>query len=275
MLLDSSVSNGFDTYRRTAHGVSAMLFDTTCYTSSSARIRIAIDSALHADLPIVLVRSHAKLDSLGIEYGRLGSIVVVRPQSRPDIAWIAALPREIGEVIRLHGLAAIPAHFPPFSGTDEYRRASRARTASIIHATRWMARRLVGLLPTGSVRTFQHGLYLALVPDQVFQLGDVKRLAGDMCSALAEQGLPIRHAGSFGFDFVAVEWFPDPLLRRNVIRVAGGDLPGPTVGQIGDAIATWWLRRSISPVHAPTQRDEMTSSGRISTNGTISRDGSS
>ena len=250
VLIDSSVSVGLGEFRLSSC-IDAVLFDTTCLAQSSSRIASAIEWALQRRMPMLLVRSHAKLDSLGIEYGRLGSIVLLRPRVDAQRRWIEALPRAIADSIRLYGVAAIPAHFPPFSGTKEYRRCSRARTASIIRNTRRMAQRLSEVLPARSVRRFQHALYVGLVPERIFALKDVKRLAGDLCSALAQDGLPVKHAGSFGFDFVAVEWFFDPLIRRNVIRVAGADLPAALVDRIVDGIERWWARHRMSPVQRP------------------------
>jgi len=253
LLIDSCVSAGFDGYRRIPAGdVDFVLFDTTCFWRDSSRIRTVIDWALHSNLPMVLVRSHAKLDAVGIEYGRLGSIAfLMHRETRPPLK---VLLRQTETSIRLYGLAAIPAHFAPFAGGGEYRELSRARTASAIRSSRRIARRLKSKLARpDAVREFQHGLYLALAPRGELQMKDVKRAAGHLSVALSAQRLPVKHAGSFGFDFVAVEWFYDAILGRNVIRVAGADLPAPILDRIADAIAAWW---SPQPPNARPQRAE-------------------
>ena len=255
LLVDSCVSDGFDEYRqRPVHGVDVVVFDTTCFWKGSARVRIAIDWAMRANLPLILVRSHAKLDSLGIEYGRLGSIVFAGHASTAH-PWMSELRRQTETSVRLYGVAPIPAHFPPFTGTDEYRRCSRMRTASIIRSTRRIARQLSRRLPRReNVREFQHGVYLALVPGADLRMKDVKSAAATLAAALGKQGLPVKHAGSFGFDFVAVEWFFDAILRRNVIRLAGADLPVEAVDAIVEAIATWWSQQRMSSRHPSTDR---------------------
>jgi hypothetical protein len=240
LLVDSCVADDFGEYR-VATDIDVVVFDTTCFWQDSGRIRVVMRWALRAGLPVALVRSHAKLDSLGIEYGRLGSVVLAwRPQDASQ-AWMKKLLRATEDSVRLYGVAAIPAHFPPFTGTAPYRACSRARTAGIIRNTRRMARQLSTRMSGHcAIRTFQHGLYFALVPGDELPIDDVKRAAASLSTALGRQKLPLKHAGSFGFDFVAVEWFFDAILRRNLLRIAGADLPASLIDRIVDSIDEWW-----------------------------------
>ena len=255
LLVDSCVSAGFENYRGLrAEDFDLVVVDTTCFWRTSARIRCVVAWASRAHLPLALVRSHAKLDALGIEYGRLGSVVLLWQPANTRAAWMRDFRRAVEGSARLYGAAAIPAHFPPFTATEAYERASRARSAAIVRCTRRMAHRLSLALGRDAVRRFQHGLYLALIPGRDMQIDDVKHAADDLCGTLARQGLLVKHAGSFGFDFIAVEWFYDAIARRNVIRVTGADLPFALVDRVADGIEAWWSLRRMSATPATRAR---------------------
>jgi hypothetical protein len=61
-----------------------------------------------------------------------------------------------------------------------------------------------------------------------------------MSDDLRRTGLPIRHAGSFGFDFAATEWFHDATTGRYSVRVTAADLPTALWDELTQAIADWW-----------------------------------
>lgn len=81
LLLDSSTTAGaFEAILRSrARSIDLVVFDTTCFAAGSGRIRRGLRWAQQLNVPAVMVRSHNKLDSLGAEYGRLGSASFVLP----------------------------------------------------------------------------------------------------------------------------------------------------------------------------------------------------
>jgi len=246
-LIDSSVRAGFFDFAKIApDNIDLVIFDTTCFGRSSTRIRRVIEWALRASLPLALVRSHTKLDCLGIEYGRLGSVVVSAPMQgilSGRLKWLTGLIRATADSIRLLGAAPILANFPPFAAGRAFERCTVERIAAIIRNNRRMVRLLSARLGASHFATsFQHGLYFTLEPGGNPSAADAAGLAHSLCRGLESTALPVVHAGSFGFDFIAIDGFADSWSRSNVIRVAASDLPVAVVDQVAEGIAGAWRR---------------------------------
>jgi hypothetical protein len=156
--LDSSVRRSFSSWSAT-RAVDLVVCDTTCFWRSSSKIDRVVQRAVRMGTPIALMRSHGKLDSLGIEYGRLGSVVLVTPagDARAASCWIRALAPKIRDAVRLFGAGPTLAHLPPFEGLGDYRVCSKMRTASIIRNTRRLAQVLGSRLRARALTTFSMG----------------------------------------------------------------------------------------------------------------------
>ena len=230
LLLDSCASAGaFEAILKCARPrLDLIVFDTTCFSSGSGRISRALSWARSATIPIVLLRSHTKLDSLGVEYGRLGSAVFVHcPHvSGAKRQLLQALQTEARNAVRLFGGAALPAHFPPYVGALAYRSLTNKRVAAMLRnnqrTTRYFSTALAGLY---AELHFAHGLYVTLAPAGTLDENKARDVVAELCADLGRRGLPLRHAGSFGFDFGAAEWSMDRIRDRYVVRIAVADLP--------------------------------------------------
>jgi hypothetical protein len=53
-----------------------------------------------------------------------------------------------------------------------------------------------------------------------------------------------------------MEWFPEPTLRRNAIRVTGADLPCDVIDDVSRAIERWWSTNRLD--RAPRSDDTST-----------------
>jgi hypothetical protein len=245
LLLDSCVSAGaFEALLKCAQlRLDLIVFDTTCFSSGSGRIRRALSWARSAAIPIVLLRSHTKLDSLGIEYGRLGSAVFVHwPRaSGAKRQFLQTLLTETRNAVRLFGGAALPAHFPPYVGAPAYRSLTHKRIAAMLRnnrrTTRDFSTALAGLC---AELHFAHGLYVTLAPAGTLDENKARDVVAELCADLGRRGLALRHAGRFGFDFGAAEWSKDRIRDRYVVRIAAADLPTSLWDEVIAAVAAWW-----------------------------------
>jgi hypothetical protein len=244
LLLDSCVPAGlFEAALRALNpAVDLLIFDTTCFAGGSAMIRRVLRLAKRSDVPVVLVRSHNKLDSLGAEYGRLGSITFVKNAESSSCA--SALHRlfiETRNAVRLFGGAALPEHFPPYVGNSAYRSLTRKRIASILNNSRRSSRYFrTALNGLEAELRFAHGLYVTLRSERLLDEADARKAAIGMSDNLGQAGFPIRHAGSFGFDFASTEWARDSISNQYVVRLAVPDLPTILWDDLTKAISRWW-----------------------------------
>lgn len=252
LLLDSCApAAAFEaTLRCDAPELDLVIFDTTCFSIGSGRIRRVLSWTRRAGVPIVLVRSHTKLDSLGLEYGRLGSAVFAAPQRCVNTGRQLrdGLVKEMRSAVRLLGGAALPAHFPPYIGTKAYRDLTDRRVAAILRNGRRTARYFASAIPRASAELhFAHGLYVTLAPKRPVDESQARQIAADLSGDLCKAGLLLRHAGSFGFDFGAAEWFHDTTCDRYLVRIAVPDLPTPLWDEIAKAVAYWWSLHEQAP----------------------------
>jgi hypothetical protein len=256
LLLDFCAPDGaFEaTLRSTGPALDLLVFDTTCFAGGSGRIRRVLRWARQWNIPAVMVRSHNKLDSLGAEYGRLGSASFVHPAKGIPPAGrsrINELLSETRNAIRLFGGAALPAHFPPYIGAHSYRSLTNRRVAAILrngrHTTRYFRSALKGLIRE---LHFAHGLYVTLSSTPTLDQTAARWAAATMSDDLGRIGFPIRHAGSFGFDFAAAEWFRDISTDGYSVRIAVPDLPTAQWDDLTKAVGHWWAANRPTSVAA-------------------------
>ncbi|MCP3402062.1 MULTISPECIES: hypothetical protein [unclassified Bradyrhizobium] len=248
LLLDSCLpATAFEAILRSSSSeLDLLVFDTTCFAVRSGRIRRVLRWAQRQQVPVVMVRSHNKLDSLGAEYGRLGSVVFVRWKNAGDegrSVIIERLTAEVRNAIRLFGGAALPAHFPPYVGREAYWMLTKKRVAAILRNGRRTARMFSRMLASQSAQLhFTHGLYVTLRAKNPLDEESARQTAEAMCRDLSRDGHAIRHAGSFGFDFATAEWVRDATTAQFSVRVAVPDLPTGLWYDLSAAIAGWWKK---------------------------------
>jgi hypothetical protein len=251
LLLDSYVSAAaFADVLRGGRTFDLLVFDTTCFSSGSGRIRRVLGWARQWKIPVVMVRSHTKLDSLGAEYGRLGSAVFLHwSKGNPYMSRskFKELIVETKNAIRLFGGAALPAHFPPYIGTASYRSLTNRRVAAALRngrrAARYFASKLGGLT---TELHFAHGLYVTLGSTRPLDEAAARRAAAQMSDDLCRSGFPVSHAGSFGFDFAATEWFHNSTTDQYSVRITVSDLPTALWDDLTQAVAQWWVTHQFS-----------------------------
>jgi hypothetical protein len=130
---------------------------------------------------------------------------------------------------------------PPYVGAPAYRTLTDKRVAVMLRNNRRTTRHFSATLAGLYVELhFVHGLYVTLAPARTLDEQQAREVVAELCADLGREGLPLRHAGSFGFDFGAAEWSMDKVRDRYVVRIAVADLPTSLWDEVIAAVAAWW-----------------------------------
>lgn len=215
-----------------ASGPRVVVLDTTCYSASGCEVAAVVDACAAAAVPLVLVRSHLKLDGLGVELGRLGSATFVladraAPRTR---TWALRLLAGHAEALARAGGAVNPLHLPPLS-TPTRERAAALRLTALRRANRRAATALA-TCTNATVRRHHHDLFFTIECGSP-RAGQLDVLA----AALRRVGVPARRAPSFGLDTTHVDHYVDLARQREVTRFAVSDLPDTLVDRLVEVVA--------------------------------------
>ncbi len=235
------------------------LFDTTCYARTASRIAETVHLLGQRGISTVLIRSHLKLDSLGIEYGRLGSVVLRGSPhgSEARRGAIEGLGHILPDVIRTFGCAVSLASFLPLGQSREFLSLSARRAERAIENAAVLAQRLTEDLSgqRASIRTYHHGMFVTLHDENWLQPAPIRRLIDRALSRYRELGRNGFRATSFGFDFPVLTDVYDVPTRAFVLRIAPSDEPAAFMSELAGFVAQAW-RELAAP--APEQEKSAT-----------------
>ncbi len=222
----------------------AVILDTTCYDVSSPEIERVVERCRAAGVPCVLVRSHLKIDSLGLEYARLGSIAIVlpRPCDGARARFVQHLRRRIRDfLIKVGAGFAIHSWFP-LASHPTFRRLNRRRNALARENNLRCAAALAEIVhPRAATRVirYHHGRF--------FFLHAPSADPGALARALLEAGVCARPAPSFGYDFAAVtRMMGPPHQPGDSLRVSLPDCPAEELELCIETIARFAIDQSRS-----------------------------
>jgi hypothetical protein len=234
LFIDSGVMDlsGIDLALIEAHDL--IIFDTTCFSSSDAEFLRILRALQESQRTVFLTRSHLKLDSLGVEYGALGSIFVMNPQSFP-----LPLPSEVGStdvqaerlIMKLASIAGVhaqPHEVYPFLNEPTFLDLNRTRVATLKTNMGRVVKALENAiahyqLPL-SVERYGHGLYCKVRLTHSF----VERLRIFFPKIQNALNYNIFHSDSFGYDFLGICEFSNSQ-GASFLRVTSFDTDMPDV----------------------------------------------
>jgi hypothetical protein len=224
-----------------------MVVDTTCVEGSGDVVAAWMQHSQIIGCPLLFLRSHLKLDTFGLELGRLGSIVAIAPDANQDD--VEEMSWNIQHARAGFGFGFELPNVYPWLGLPEFFELSRDRADGIRAVTDRLATAVDAARRHSDafeiVRT-DHRLFFLVRTGITFPSDEVakgSRLARAVAARCEDDGSPVIPAGSFGLDLIALMDFVDREDGLHYLRVAGADLPLEDVALIGqhvrDTIAEW------------------------------------
>lgn len=204
------------------------IVDTTCWDLGGAEVARLVKELKKSDSLVFLVRSHQKLDSFGIEYSRLGSVVAIHSDQR----LVTQAYSECKRIVATFGMQMHLTSLIPFLGVGAFAGLSHARTERIRNNTFRAFHAMRGAFDGSSrvtIRAYPHSLFFSIHIKETMNHETLKACAQRCASVLRGYKVPAFYASSFGFDFTALDSFVDARTGEATIRVAVGDHAPSTV----------------------------------------------
>ncbi len=207
-----------------------LVLDTTCIDRYDQNLGHLFKKISKLKSPVILVRSHLKLDSFGVEYGALGSAIVLNPDAFPSLLRTKNEPNPLKTIQgAIKSVGGVLGNFPsidsiyPFLTSPEIGARNVARLARIRANNLSLSKFLTKQGKDVELRP--HGYFLELRrvgmgKSRVAMAASKLRLVTDF---------PVYYSDSFGFDFSAVTTYRDYHSKKDYecLRIAAPDLvPG-------------------------------------------------
>lgn len=196
---------------------SIIIIDTTCYHPFD--VTNMIKELLKKGNFIILVRSHIKLDMLGLEYCYLGSITFLIPDgiTSKKFEKYKSIIKTATDISGNIGTFANQNNVFPLLNNVDFINLNRKRIKRINDNNKYFYDKVKDIF---NITLHRHYLFLTIsVSNNNFQelLSFIKKISLD------SNGL-FNFSSSFGFDYIAVDTYYDLNRSNNTIRVSIGDV---------------------------------------------------
>lgn len=205
-----------------------VVIDTTCY--SSFCFKQMLEKLLNNNCFCILVRSHTKLDMLGLEYSSLGSIVYILPakvQNKKFKEYKNIIQTSM-EVLSCLGMLAQEKNIFPLLNDSSVIKLNKERIERIQCNNEYFYEAV-----QSQFELHKHKLFLTTSKLKNYNIDVLKvklmefaKRNDDIC----------KFSGSFGFDYIAVDTFMDLIEKKNVIRISIGDVDKKEIDTFVDRI---------------------------------------
>ncbi len=224
--------------------VKGLFFDSTCYPIGDQRITEAVQFSEKNRIPLFLIRSHTKLDCIGLEYGRWGSVVCILPKGSDIVNRRLANQIHISAVSSLGscGLNFEPQFIFPLYHHNQTFELNQKRHHWIVQNCIEFQRKFHILkventfLGEVELSSFQHQLFVTLSASEIVEMADWQKIRDQFLEQAQRKNIPVRAAASFALDFNSITVFPKNENGKVTMRISFSDGPTDQVKELVDCL---------------------------------------
>ncbi|MES2527811.1 MAG: hypothetical protein V4598_12025 [Bdellovibrionota bacterium] len=201
--------------RKFISGIEVVLIDTTCWSLDSSLLQELMEMC--ADKTIILMRSISKLDMAGIEYGSLGSLVLL---THDDVEEKSA---QLDKILKITGGAPSLDDIPPYLFDQDYHRFLSSRNIEMEKITGSIQEMAKTWTYPELVTTFfpEHKKYFFIYLHS-HEFGDGKEILNLLSRTFQIYEIPVKAIASFGFEETVISAFKENDSDVGILRISPG-----------------------------------------------------
>ncbi len=199
----------------------AIIIDTTCFLPKD--LKKIIDYSIEFCIPVILLRSHTKLDMMGSEISGLGSIVYLIPKTNNDFELLKNIIFETYYLLGKFGSFCLPNNFPEEIFTTNFKKINYNRIRRIEKNNFELYLFLKKEINKGNVLLPNHKKFVLYCLEKSLNNDVQLNYLQDKIEKITNNNVNFLHACSFGFDYIALDVYYDINIKNYVIRISMND----------------------------------------------------
>lgn len=201
-----------------------VIIDTTCYHPH--KFKNLIEKIIQNNNLCILLRSHVKLDMLGLETTFLGSITFFIPNkiSKMRFTKTKKLIKNVIDFCGNTGIIATESNIFPILNDKTIIELNKKRIQRITDNNNYFYNKIK---QKRNIVLHQHNLFSTIIVNDC----DVQKLITFLKKESEKSKGLFFYSGSFGFDYIAVDTYIDLNNNKNTIRISIGDVDKQTIDE--------------------------------------------
>jgi hypothetical protein len=233
VLYMDSIASDFNFNKIDLSNYDCIIIDTTCYNGEDFSDYVSY--ILSCNKFCILVRSHTKLDLLSTEYSHIGSVSFIYPKDIDEnkIEFYKKIELDCRHLIGVYGACLPPEKYPEFLLDKKLHEVNLEKMKIVKNNNEILYRSL--LQQKIKIIMPNHKQFcLIYLDNNEYSLNDLKKEVINFCNE--NKQYYIKHAVSFGFDYIAIDVYQNFVDNTYKMRVCVSDLSLDNVNNFRDIL---------------------------------------